>query len=352
MARRGTTCVARALVGAAFSFTLLAGTAGAPTRLAFAQGDAELAAARTLFTDALRDEEAGRLAEALDKFRRVQAVRDTQQVRYRVATCLEKLGRLRDARAAYTSAAAGATREHDSIEIARASREKVDALSKRLSHLVVHLSPRTPSDAVVRVDGAPVPSNELGTSMEVDPGGHEVTATASGATPFRAQLSIPEAGDAAIDVSLTPATVAARPGTPATSSSSASAGASTSTGTERGTDGPAPSNRSLYGVLALAGGGALVATSVVLLIVRQSTVSSIERDCPNNRCPVSRQSDITSERDRAILEGPLGIGLGVVGLAGVGLGAYLLATPAHGSATAFTPWVAPGAGGFTLRRAF
>src|SRR5579863_1396056 len=42
--------------------------------------DGELARARALFTDGLADQEAGRTASALEKFRQVAEVRDTSQV--------------------------------------------------------------------------------------------------------------------------------------------------------------------------------------------------------------------------------------------------------------------------------
>src|ERR1700733_8556393 len=64
-------------------------------RSAWSQGEesGDLAAARALFAEALRDEEASRFPEALEKFRRVRAVRDTAAVEYRIGSCYEGLGR-------------------------------------------------------------------------------------------------------------------------------------------------------------------------------------------------------------------------------------------------------------------
>jgi hypothetical protein len=61
------------------------------TRAAPAQSS-DLDRARALFAEALSDQEAGRTAMALEKYRRVAEVRDTAQVEYRIGTCLEGLG--------------------------------------------------------------------------------------------------------------------------------------------------------------------------------------------------------------------------------------------------------------------
>src|ERR1700733_11973829 len=63
-----------------------------------------LAAARALFGEALVAEQAGRFAEALEKFERVRAVRDTASVEYRIGSCHEGLGEPAPAVRAYLPA--------------------------------------------------------------------------------------------------------------------------------------------------------------------------------------------------------------------------------------------------------
>ena len=93
-------------------------------------GESDISAARKLFSDALADEEAGRYAVALDEFERVRAVRDTQAVRYRIATCLEALGKLKQALTTYETTSIGGASDAESSSIARASRDKVEALGE------------------------------------------------------------------------------------------------------------------------------------------------------------------------------------------------------------------------------
>src|SRR4051812_38177141 len=72
----------------------------APSR-SFAQSPDELKAARELFQEAFKDEQEKRYTEALEKFQRVAKVKESASVRYRIATVLAAMGRLREARDMY-----------------------------------------------------------------------------------------------------------------------------------------------------------------------------------------------------------------------------------------------------------
>ncbi len=316
---------------------------------AIAQDSTDVATARKLFAEALSDETAQRYAAALQKFERVRTVRDTQAVRYRIATCLEALGRLRAALEAYTAASIAAGNDTESVSIARASREKIDALSGRVGRVVVRLSAQAPDDVSVKIDGEALAQNVIGTPVVVDPGVHEVTATGSHATPFRAQATVAEGGTTTIDVTiegprhapplppmdtLPPAPAAAPPkSAPAPQEPSP----------------PVPetghSGRMTAGVVTVTAGGVLVAGSVVLLLVRHSDIETLNGACPGGVCPVSQEAQLDSTRSRALVEGPLAIGLGAAGLIAAGIGVALLAMPsaAHPTSTAPTsalvPWV-------------
>jgi uncharacterized membrane protein len=66
---------------------LVASVAGAQTSAP--PSPDSLAAARALFGEALRDENSERFGEALEKFERVRAVRDTPSIEYRIGSCYE-----------------------------------------------------------------------------------------------------------------------------------------------------------------------------------------------------------------------------------------------------------------------
>ena len=312
---------------------------------AVAQETPELAAARSLFTEALADETAQRYAPALQKFLRVQAVRDTQAVRYRIATCLEALGRLRAALEAYTGASIAAGTDAESVSIARVSRDKMDALSRRVGRVVVKLSSRAPDDAAVKIDGEVLAPNAIGTPIVVDPGVHEIAATGTGAVPFHAQATVAEGGTATIEVPIdAPRRAAALPvkAMPvATPPDRAPLVAAPPVGEQEETI----SGRSAAGVVGVTAGGVLIAGSIVLLLVRHADIETLDGACPGGLCPVSQESQLTATRSRALIEGPLAIGVGAAGLVATGVGIVLLATPSSSQASsrapssAFAPWI-------------
>src|SRR5262245_59086014 len=94
---------------------------------AAAQTTEELAAARRLFAEALKDEEQQHFDLALGKFQRVQKVRDTAPIRYRIGTCYEGLGRLRQAALAYQATIAiGQPKDREVVRVARSRLASVD----------------------------------------------------------------------------------------------------------------------------------------------------------------------------------------------------------------------------------
>ncbi len=315
-----------------------------------AQSPTDLAAARKLFAEALADQSAGRYGAALEKYQRVQAVRDTQAVRYRIATCFEAMGKLRAALDAYTAASVAAGTDAESASVARASRDKLASLSKRVARIVVNLPPKAPDDAVVKVDGEAVQSNVVGTPIVVDPGAHEVTAAATGMQAFHAPATIGEGGTATIDVAFVPV-VQAIPTVPSdVPLPVAPVVAGAPPPPPRAPVAPPPeapppshARSSPAGVILLAGGGALVAGAVVLWIARQEDIASLNDACPGGLCPMNRKSELESTRSRALLEGPLAIGVGAAGVVAAGIGVVLLATPGDGRAKpatmALTPWL-------------
>jgi hypothetical protein len=321
-------------------------------RSAEAQPDGDLAAARRLFGEGLADEQAGRHAAALEKFTRVQAVRDTQAVRYRIATCLEALGRLRAALEAYTSSSVAASNDAESASIAKAAREKVEALGKRVARVVVTLAPGAPADATVKIDGEPVAANAIGTPIVVDPGAHEISASAGDAPPFHAQATVSEGAQTTVQVTLAaprppptpepppppplaPPTPRPAPSTPPPEPAPATPAASAGDGTT--------------GIVLVASGAVLAVAGAGVLIARHSDIQSLEAQCPGGLCPISAESSLESTRNRALVEGPVGWTLGGAGLVVAGIGAYVLLTKrTDPRAARVVPWADRTGAGLTL----
>ncbi len=325
-----------------------AASASAPL---LAQTDDELAAARRLFTQAVADEEGKRFDTALEEFRRVAAVRETANVRYRIATCLEALGRRVEALASYRAAARLAVGDRTAADVAHAADEHASQLDRVLPALSVVLPPDAPPGTTVRVDDAPVDSAALRDPMRLEPGAHTIAATAPGDLPFRTAVTLPEGGHVSITVTFekAPAAPLAR-------------GAG---------DGVVPKPLAVpapvdvhHGApagawIALGLGAALAAGSVVSFVLRASNLSTLDQDCTSTgsgvSCPQSLASTVNQAHDAAAIEGPLGIGLAAGAAVSVGIGVWLLvstpssrpAQPSSGSVS-IAPVLSPHGGALVL----
>ena len=282
---------------------------------AHAQSPSELAAGRQLFTEALADEEGGRFAAALEKYRRVQGIRDTINVRYRIGTSLEGLGKVAKAVDAYAAAVQLGIESNADAEVVRAARTRLEVLRPRVAHLAIRVTPPAFADAEVSIDSEPVAASSFG-DVSVDPGAHVVTAQARGARPFRTQLTVAEGGHTELAVVLEPFD-APPPPPPQPPVSADRSGAYRTAGIVTG-----------------AAGGLLVIGGAVVLALRSSAISDLEASCPDGRCPASREQELRSTRDRALLEGPVGAALLITGAAALGTGIFLFAVPGRDTTTA------------------
>ena len=142
---------------------------------------------------------------ALEKFRRVQAVRETVAVHYRIGACLEGLGRFKEAVVAYDGAIAlGSGGDSNNAESIKAARAKVVDLTRRIPQLTITLSEAPPSDLAVEIDHESVSPSLFRTPIPLDPGPHVITATASGAAPFRADLTLASGARISLAIPLSP----------------------------------------------------------------------------------------------------------------------------------------------------
>lgn len=274
--------------------TLLAVLALSPRALA--QSESELRAARELFQDAYRDEQDRRYPEALEKFQRVARVKETGAVRYRIASVLADMGRLREARDIFR-ALARATTPSDA-EIAASAADEAAALDRRIPKVTLRIQ-APPSNARVYVDGTPVPATT--STIELDPGEHIVAAKAGDLLVQEKTLQLGEGKETHHTVSFGP-----------------------------------PQGGATVPIVVTGAGGALLLTSAILVALRESAISDIRATCPDDVCPRSSQSDVESDRDRANLYRPLALGLGIGGVVAAGAGVYLLLR--HPTANAATRW--------------
>jgi hypothetical protein len=318
---------------------------------AFAQTDDELAGARKLFAEAVTDEDATRYDTALEKFRRVEAVKDTANVRYRIATCLEALGRRAEALSNYQTAIHLAEGDRTATDAARESTARAAQLDRVVPHLTIVVPANAPPATAVRVDDQPVDANTLRTPLLLDPGHHTIAADAPGMAPYRTGVTLPEGGAVTITIALEPP-----PAASATTSTAPVVDAGLPppvTSPAAGSSGASPLAIGLLGL-----GGALAVGSVVSFVLRGSNLDTLNKDCANPpaapqpgslSCPLSRTSEVNNAHNAAQIEGPLGWGLAGGAVASIGAGVWLLVRPRPaaaqgGSGVGVTPIVSQNGG--------
>jgi hypothetical protein len=292
--------------------------------------EGELAAARSLFAEAFKDEEAKRFADALDKFQRVRSVRDTAQVEYRIGSCYEGLGQQVPAYVAYREATVLGRDDVKATDVVAAAIERLRALTKHLGSLTLSLPARSPPDMQVRLDDTVMPLSTLSEPIVLEPGPHFVSATAADATPFRSSIVLPEGAHMALTISLEPRQVAApEPARPEPFAPVVVPARRTETPPRpRASD----TGRRTAGWITVGTGGVLLGGAAAVAIARSRDLSMINAKCTNEGknevcsnvdSPLDRTS-FNNARNRINVYGPLALSLGAAGLVAAGVGTYLV----------------------------
>jgi len=146
---------------------------------ASAQDPTRVAAATVLFDEAIRDMEAGRLAEACPKLVKSQELAPSGGTLLALGDCHLRAGKLTSAWLAFREAASRAAAagkgdaEQDALNRAK-------AVEARLPRLTVIAPSPPPAGLEVQRDGTVLNPNELGIATPIDPGKHEIRATVPG----------------------------------------------------------------------------------------------------------------------------------------------------------------------------
>jgi len=175
-----------------------------------AESDDAATAAR-LFDEGIALVDRGEHAAASEKFEQSFALERLSITAYNLASCYQKVGRIASAWHLFIEAEKGyladaarapdpATRD-DAKRSASFAAGRAGELAPRLPHLVIRLRSPDPQAAVmVTRDGVPVPPAELGVPVPVDPGAHEVRASAAGYEDVDVRVDVLEAETAAVEV--------------------------------------------------------------------------------------------------------------------------------------------------------
>ncbi|WP_438007462.1 PEGA domain-containing protein [Sorangium sp. So ce321] len=166
---------------------------------ALAQDADELKSARAQFQQATELEQAGNWAAALQRFREVGQVRMTPQVRFHIAVCEEKLGRLVAALGGYELALA----EADAVgpDFRAEVEQAIGRLRARIPRLVI-VRGKGAASAAMELDGIALGGASVGVEVPLDPGPHALTAKAPNYKPFQRTVELKEEGVTRVEVTL------------------------------------------------------------------------------------------------------------------------------------------------------
>jgi hypothetical protein len=271
----------------------------------------ELSRARARFQQATELEQAGNWAAALQQFREVGQVRMTPQVRYHIALCEEKLGKLVAALGGYELALSEA--ESLGPDFHKEVEEKTNALRERIPKLVIERGQGAEA-ATIELDGIALGASSIGIDVPLDPGPHQVAARASGYEPYMETIEVPERETKRVSVTMK--RIVENTG-------------ATNNDDNKGSAPPPvpvaqPSRVVPYAVGI--GGGVLLITSGVFYLMRQSKISSLDALCGNQDVckPDAPVAQVNDEKSKLRTYNAMATITGIGGLAAVGVAVGLL----------------------------
>ena len=172
-----------------FAVALLCGWA-APARAQ--TGDA--AVAESLFREGKRLSGEHKFAEACPKFAESYKLDPGLGTLLNLASCHESEGKPASAWAEFSDAAGRAKRDGDN-DRGQLAEEHMHALESKLSYLSIGLAPGAAvSGLVIKFDSRELSSAALGVRIPVDPGKHQIEASAPGKQPDSQTVDAPAAG--------------------------------------------------------------------------------------------------------------------------------------------------------------
>ncbi len=182
-----------------------------------AQTEEDRAAARSLATQGIAAANEGRYAVALDLFTRAESLLHAPPHVLYMARAAAKLGQLVRARELYLKLGREelpASAPQAFRDAQTAANEEVKAVEPRLANLVINVKSPPGLDVAsvkVEMDKKPVSAAILGVPFPVDPGRHQLTASAPGYQSKLVEVTLAEGGRGVAEVALAPTGVAPAP---------------------------------------------------------------------------------------------------------------------------------------------
>jgi hypothetical protein len=167
--------------------------------------DADRAAARELYVQGVELQQAGRFAEALDRFNRAQAVFSAPTHLLHIAECEASLGKLVESAETYrtlvrTPLPAGAPQAF--VLAQQQAGTELTQVEPRLPSIRVVVRPENLQGLQVQVDGQPMSIALVGVQRPTDPGNHTVTVYAPGYARANQRVALQERENRDVTIAL------------------------------------------------------------------------------------------------------------------------------------------------------
>ena len=150
----------------------------------------EIRIAKRLFREAEQDQKNEHWEEALDKLERVAQIKETAGVRFHIAVCLEKLGRLVKALESYERAKSLAS-ETDAGDVLDVVGSDIERLEGKVGGVSIRV-PKGVGPLVVHVDQSVYANLPQGEVVRLDPGTHQVIVKIDGEVRLDRLVSVDE----------------------------------------------------------------------------------------------------------------------------------------------------------------
>ncbi len=294
--------------------------------VALAQSAQDKAAAQALFNEGKRLMSEGNYEAACPKLVASLELVPGLGTRGKLAECYEKAGQTASAWAQYREVAALAKRAGDSRR-EQVATQRADRLEAQLAYLTIDV----PGDArvpglIVKLDGNVIKAGAFGTPVAVDPGAHQVEATATGYEPWSSEVEV--AAEAKASAAVPALTKLPEPVTPDPTPGVGTGPVDAPTGDKK-------SNKKLYGMIGVGVGGASIVVGSVFGLSARSKWNEAFDDghCSDaNVCSAEGQA-LTDDARSAATKANIFVGAGVAIAA---VGAYLWFTAPTDDAEAQT----------------
>ncbi len=301
-------------------------TAFASTAHADEPSSADVASARSLGQEGVKLADAGNCPDAIDKLARSERLFHAPTTLERLGECQIQVGKIVDGteslnKVVRESLAPGAPAAFSAAQ-ERAKKLLVDAKPK-IAKLKIAVA--APPDAVlaVKVDGEAMPVANLNTNRPMDPGEHNVEATAPGYKIARGKVTLPEGGSDTIALALEVDPDA--PKAPPVMTTTKKAEPTERGGTTTYPTAPASESSRVPAYVALGLGVAGIAVGGIFGGLALGKKGDLNDGCKSGQCASSQQSNIDDGKTFGNVSTVAFIAGGVVLAAGVYL--YLTSGP-------------------------